>query len=106
MSETEKIINKIVADFEGAMGRLESKSIFSDIYGENRSTSQEIYARHKRQNDARIVRQNILKRILWPNLVTEAEQKKMLEPATEKAVEEALKEIKKRFAGLTFELDF
>ena len=93
MSETEKIINKIVADFEGAMGRLESKSIFSDIYGEN-------------QNDARIVRQNILKRILWPNLGTEAEQKKMLEPATEKAVEEALKEIKKRFAGLTFELDF
>ena len=70
MSETEKIINKIVADFEGAMGRLESKSIFSDIYGENRSTSQEIYARHKRQNDARIVRQNILKRILWLNLGT------------------------------------
>ena len=105
MSETEKIINKIVADFEEAMGRLEAKSIFADICGENRSTPQEIYARHKRESGARIVRQNILKRILWLNLGTEAEQKKMLEPAAEKAVEEALKEIKKRFTGLTFELD-
>ena len=106
MSETEKNINKIVADFEAAMGRLEMKSVFSDICGENRPTPQEIYAKHKRQNDARLVRRDILKRVLWLNLGTEDEQKKMLEPAAEKAVEEAVKEIKKRFNGLTFELDF
>ena len=84
MSETEKIINKIVADFEEAMGRLEAKSIFSDICGENRSTSQEIYARHTRQNDACVVRQNILKRILWLNWGTEAEQKRCSNPPPKK----------------------
>ena len=30
MSETERIINKIVADFEEAIGRLEIKSIFAE----------------------------------------------------------------------------
>lgn len=60
MSETERIINKIVADFEEAIGRLEIKSIFANICGENRLTPQEIYSKHKRQNDARLVRQDIL----------------------------------------------
>ena len=106
MSETERIINKIVADFEEAIGRLEIKSIFANICGENRLTPQEIYSKHKRQNDARLVRRDILKRVLWLNLGTEDEQKKILEPAAEKTVEKAMEEIKKRFNGLTFELNF
>lgn len=106
MSETERIINKILADFEAAMGRLEVQSTFANICGENRLTPQEIYAKHKRQNDMRTVRQSILKRILWLNLGTEVEQKKMLKPAAEKAVEEALKDIEKRLNGFNIELDF
>lgn len=106
MSETERIINKIVAGFEEAMGRFEARDLFAAIYGKRPPTAQEIYARQKRQDQMRRERQDTLKRILWLNLGTEDEQKKMLEPAAEKAVEEAVKEIKKRFNGLTFELDF
>ena len=84
MSETERIINKIVADFEEAIGRLEIKSIFANICGENRLTPQEIYSKHKRQNDARLVRRDILKRVLWLNLGTEDEQKKYLNPPPKK----------------------
>ena len=47
-----------------------------------------------------------IKRVLWLNLGTEDEQKKILEPAAEKAVEKAMEEIKKRVNGLTFELNF
>lgn len=106
MSENERIINKIAADFEAEMGRFEARDLFAAIYGKNPPTAQEIYARQKRQDQTRRERQDALKRVLWLNLGTEAEQKKMLKPAAEKAIEEALKEAKKRFNNLSFDVEF
>lgn len=105
MSEIEKEINKILGDFDEAMGRLEIKSSFAEICGENSLTPQEIYAKHKRQNDERATRHEILRRVLWLNLGTEAEQIKMLKPAAEKAVDEAMKELEKKLRNLTFDID-
>ena len=105
MSENEKIINKIVADFETAIGQFEMRDLFAEIYGKNPPTAQEIYNRQKQQNRTRLERQETLKRILWLNLGTEDEQKKMLKPAAEKAIEEALKEAKKMMNSLNLEFD-
>ena len=105
MSENEKTIKKILGDFEEAMSRLEVKSNFAEIFGKNCPTPQEIYAKHKRQNDERTIRHEILKRVLWLNLGTEAEQIKMLKPAAKKAVDEAMKELEKKLRNMTFDID-
>ena len=105
MSETERTINKIVADFETAIGQFEMRDLFAEIYGKNPPTAQEIYNRQKQQNRTRLERQETLKRILWLNLGTEDEQKKMLKPAAEKAIEEALKEAKKMMNNLNLGFD-
>lgn len=86
MSENEKIISKIIADFDETMAGFEMRDAFAALYGKNPPAAQEIYARQKQLKAARAERRDALRRVLWVNLGTEDELSRMF-PTSDRGIE-------------------
>ena len=99
---TEKIINTIVFEYEKAMAAISEKSPHAVKTREDVSPELTKYLAQRQEFQElqmNRLREKVLRDTLRRVLGTEEQQKKMLTPAAEKAIQEGIKQVEKKLKG-------
>lgn len=86
MSEKEKLIEKIIFDYDNEMGLAERPYTWAEIFGNHPPSAVENYLRQKRQGPAYDTQREALRRVLSRLLPSEQD----FRPAAEQALQAAL----------------
>lgn len=96
---TEKIINTIVFEYEKAMEAIAAKFTHAAETRGNVSPELMKYLAQRQEFQMNFLREKVLRDTLRRVLGTEEQQKKMLTPAAEKAIQEGIKQVEKKLKG-------
>lgn len=96
---TEKIINTIVFEYQKAMEAIVAKFTHAAETRGNVSTELMKYLAQRQEFQMNFLREKVLRDTLRRVLGTEEQQKKMLTPAAEKAIQEGIKQVEKKLKG-------
>ena len=106
---TEKIINTIVLEYQKAMEAIAAKFTHAAETRGNASLELMKYLAQRQEFQMNFLRKKVLRDTLRRVLGTEEQQKKMLTPAAEKAIQEGIKQVEKKLKGrgnLNIDLSF